>query len=57
MKSITIDGVEKALEACAWCKAEGITWEMDLQPFTDNPAYTFKFFNSLDASIFALRWI
>jgi len=56
MTSITINGPEIALRAGAWCRAQGIKWEIDLPPFSDNPAYTFKFNNPIDASFFALRW-
>lgn len=57
MNSITINGVNKALEASEWCKSQGFNWELDLMLFSDNPAYTFKFSDSTTASLFALRWL
>lgn len=57
MNSITINGVNKALEASEWCKSQGFNWELDLMLFSDNPAYTFKFSDSSAASLFALRWL
>lgn len=57
MNSIIINGANRALAAGAWCRRQfGTNWELDLPAFGDNPSYTFKFKNPLDASFFALKW-
>ena len=56
MNSITIDGVETALEAASWCKQQNFKWSIELPLLNDVANYTFKFERSIDASLFALRW-
>lgn len=59
MNSITINGADKAIKAGGWCKQQFGTngWEIDFKSMLGkNPSYTFKFNDSSDATLFALKW-
>lgn len=56
MNSITITGVEKALKAAAWCRQQGLHWNIDIPTFNNIAQYKFNFETSVEASYFALKW-
>ena len=58
MTTIIIEGAEQALDAGAWLEQQRIDYKLlgSATLFSDNPKYHFKFYNSKDASHFALRW-
>ena len=57
MTTITIEGAERALDAGTWLEPQRIKYELfGIGILSSDPRYHFKFYNSKDASHFALKW-
>ena len=57
MTTIIIEGAEQALDAGAWLEQQRIKYELfGIGILSSDPRYHFKFYNSKDASHFALKW-
>ena len=61
MSTIIVKGPEQAIRAGTWAENNLKTeWSMDFatgNPFGPRPEYAFRFANSKDAALFALKWV
>ncbi len=57
MKSIIIDGAERAIRAGTWAEAHLKEWSLEMvNPLSKAPQYAFSFRDPHDATLFALKW-
>jgi hypothetical protein len=61
MSTVIIHGPERAVRAGTWAEKNILNkWDLDFvgsNPFSAKPEYAFKFANSKDATLFALKWV
>jgi hypothetical protein len=57
MTTITVEGVDRAIDAGAWLEEQCIKYELfGIGLLSSDPKYQFKFASAQDATHFALRW-
>jgi hypothetical protein len=59
MTTVTIKGANQALDAGSWLAQQNIDYQLTgtgVMSFTE-PLYHFLFYNSKDATHFALKWL